>query len=97
MSYFIGGLVGAALALIVAVIMANVVPEKKRRPSSAEIELLQYWRDAIDRQLVICDHLGHLIAVMKDHREATSRIADAVTMWEQRYTRRSHKAKPKEG
>ena len=99
MNFYTGCLVGVVVTLVVGILLANYANprhEWKEKQDTVNLNLFHYWQEAIDRQSVVCDHLGYLVAVLKDHREALSRIADAVTTWEQRYTRKKKATKPEE-
>ena len=78
MAYFIGGLVGVVILLLIQYLVDILTPPRKREVTSVETAILELWRQNVAAQQEENSHL--------------SRIADAVTTWEQRYTRRVKKA-----
>jgi hypothetical protein len=74
--YFIGGLVGALVMLMVGVLAANYLPPRKPNPEGQDLnnQLLGYWErveNRMDAQLLVWQG-----------------IANSVATWEQRYLKR---------
>lgn len=74
MAYFIGGLIGALVALVFMSIMGKVRPPN---PTEVDEALMEHWKEWDTNEAVRNQHLA--------------RIAQAVTTWEQRYTRKKAK------
>ena len=78
--FWIGLMSGAFLMLVVVVLSANYLPPRKPNPHNEAFDnrLVDYW-ERVERR-------------MDEQVLVWNRIADAVTTWEQRYTRRVKKA-----
>ena len=82
--FWTGLMSGALLMLVVVVLSANYLPPRKPNPHTEAFDnrLVDYW-ERVERRM------DEQVAVWK-------RIADAVTTWEQRYTRKKKATKPEE-
>lgn len=74
MQYFVGGLVGALVATIFMVLVAYYMPQRRPIASAVDEALKEHWRQWDANEAARNAHLAC--------------IANAVTRWEQRYTRR---------